>query len=112
METARRYYEVIKEIDTLICDLKLSLKHEPVESVELVREAQNRIHRLRLMPQIDLKPLALLTILKRIEEVMFRDVFYFFKKLTNEHRSRRVVCLGPPCQVGLRQYMQSVPDPL
>ena len=112
MESARRYYEVIKEIDSLICEIKLSQKQFAItnESFELLVEAQNRIQQLRSIPPMDLRPLAAFTIVRRIEEVLGKQMVPFYT-LGDAH-TRRESVLGPPIIDGITQYMQSIPDPV
>ena len=103
---------MIKEIDSLICEIKLSQKQFTItnESLELLREAQNRIHQLRSIPPMDLRPLAALTIVRRIEEILGRHMVPFYN--LGDSQKRRESILGPPLIDGLTQYMQSIPDPI
>jgi len=114
MDTARRYFEVIQEIDSVVCDLKFSRKNLSLSEQEILSEAQDRIACFRSLPRFDLRQLAILGITTRISDVILRHYISFIKSTLPDSGRRpgeqESKTFGPPPRPNMVQYMQSVPD--
>ena len=119
MDLAIRYLEVLKEIDHLICDIKLSHRESNtpqfsyIES-EYLKEAQNRIDDLRSLPQLNLRNLAAYGILNRISDAFIRHYLVLSTNLRHHLFQDKIfsneTILGPPMVDGLKQFIQSIPE--